>query len=79
MASNDSRIIVVRAWRNAGRLIMRVIAAPGGTAASQQWVFSDANAATEKIAEILREFEYPTLSTNRRQDINIDSRDDDTF
>jgi hypothetical protein len=55
VASNSTQIIVVRAWRNAGQLVIRVLAAAVGATPSQEWVFSDTAAAADKIAEILRE------------------------
>jgi hypothetical protein len=60
MATNNSRIIVVRAWRNAGRLVIRVLASPGEATPPRQWVFSDTEAACEKVAQIVAELDNST-------------------
>ncbi|MEE6179630.1 hypothetical protein [Mycobacterium sp. 050134] len=57
VASNSSRIIVVRAWRNLGQLVVRILAAPVDSTPPREWAFSDADSACEKIAEILHELD----------------------
>jgi hypothetical protein len=57
VTSSGSRIIVVRAWRNLGQLVVRVLAAPVDPVPSREWAFSDTDSACAKIAEILRELD----------------------
>src|SRR4051812_714487 len=40
----ESKTIVVRAWRDRGRLIIRVLAGSGALGSAQEWVFADIDA-----------------------------------
>jgi hypothetical protein len=53
VSTDDSRVIVVRAWRDSGRTIIRVLSGSGETDPSDQWVFADVGAACRQIAALL--------------------------
>ena len=53
----DNRVVVVRVWRDAGRLVIRVVTSSGPTSPGQEWVFTDVDAATERVGQLLRELE----------------------
>ncbi|MFD6393322.1 hypothetical protein [Nocardia sp. NPDC060259] len=52
--ADDSRVIVVRAWRDSDRLIIRVLAGAQHPA-SREWVFADIDTACRQVAAILHE------------------------
>jgi hypothetical protein len=53
----DDRVVVVRVWWNAGQLVIRVITSSGPTCSGRGWVYTDVDAASERIGQLLREFE----------------------
>ena len=53
MTTDDSRVIVVRAWRDCGRTIIRVLSGSGEPDRSDQWVFADIGAACRQIAALI--------------------------
>ncbi len=55
MVADESRVIVVRAWRDSERVIVRVIAGGGGLGSSHQWVFADVDEACDQIGHVLWE------------------------
>ncbi|SDD02576.1 hypothetical protein [Rhodococcus tukisamuensis] len=71
MTDDEARVIVVRAWRDIDRSIIRVIAAAGVTTIARQWAFSDVAEACKQIEEVIRELddgpphEAPRRTTER--------------
>ncbi len=55
MATSDNRLIVVRAWRDHDRLIIRLISSAGPTGPAIESVFVDVESATARFAEVLSE------------------------
>ncbi len=51
----ESRTIVVRAWRDRGRLIIRVLAGSAEPDSAQEWVFADIDASLARVATLLAE------------------------
>ncbi|CAM4450795.1 hypothetical protein NONI108955_29600 [Nocardia ninae] len=51
----ESKTIVVRAWRDRGRLIIRVLTGVGEIGAGQEWVFADIDASLTRVGELLAE------------------------
>jgi hypothetical protein len=48
-----SRVVIVRAWRDSGRILIRVLAGADHSKAADEWVFADIDAACRQIAEVL--------------------------
>jgi hypothetical protein len=59
VTTSDNRLIVVRAWRDSDRLIIRVILSAGPTAPAVETVFTDVESASERLADVLRELLGP--------------------
>lgn len=55
VTTSDNRLIVVRAWRDPDRLIIRLIISAGPKAPAVEWVFTEIESATDRLAEVLRE------------------------
>ncbi|WP_433574332.1 hypothetical protein [Nocardia brasiliensis] len=55
MSGPESRTIVVRAWRDRGRLIIRVLAGSAEPDSAQEWVFADIDASLARVATLLAE------------------------
>lgn len=55
MEDVEGRVVVVRVWRDDGRLVIRVVTSSGLAAPGREWVFSDADAASECVGRLLRE------------------------
>ncbi|MEV0343881.1 hypothetical protein AB0H49_33210 [Nocardia sp. NPDC050713] len=53
MIDDDSKVIVIRAWRDGGRMLIRVLAGTGEPNSAQEWVFTDIDAVLARIAEVL--------------------------
>ncbi|WP_433684764.1 hypothetical protein [Nocardia sp. CA-119907] len=51
--TDDSKVIVIRAWRDGGRMLIRVLAGTGEPSSTQEWVFTDIDATVARIAEVL--------------------------
>ena len=66
VVDDESRVMVVRAWRDAERIVVRVMAGTGRVGASRQWVFADIDEACEHIGCMLAELnESPGDSSKR--------------
>jgi hypothetical protein len=65
VVDDESRVIVVRAWRDSGRLIVRVLAGTGRVGSSRQWVFADIDEACEHIAKVLWELRDVPVDSGR--------------
>lgn len=57
MEPPDTRVVVVRAWRDAGGLRIRVLAEPP---AAREWMFTSVGDACELVAALLGELRSPT-------------------
>ena len=55
VVDDESRVIVVRAWRDSGRVIIRVLAGTHRLDSSRKWVFADVNRACDQIGCVLGE------------------------
>ncbi|WP_146153969.1 hypothetical protein [Nocardia brasiliensis] len=55
MNGPESRTIVVRAWRDRGRLIIRVLAGSAEPDSAREWVFADTDASLAQVATLLAE------------------------
>jgi hypothetical protein len=55
VTGDDDRVIVVRAWRDSGRMIIRILVGAGQPTSSHEWVFADVDEACRQIGEVLRE------------------------
>lgn len=53
--SDGDRVVVVRAWLHADRLIIRVLAGRGPDAGGEEWVFADIVSALDRLAVLLDE------------------------
>ena len=65
VVDDESRVIVVRAWRDSGRLIVRVLAGTGRVGSSRQWVFADIDEACEQIGKVLWELRDVPVGSGR--------------
>jgi hypothetical protein len=48
-------VVVVRAWLDSERIIVRVLAGAGHSKPADEWVFADIDAACRQVADVLRE------------------------
>jgi hypothetical protein len=48
-------VVVVRAWLDSQRIIVRVLAGAGHSKPADEWVFADIDAACNRVADVLRE------------------------
>jgi hypothetical protein len=55
VTADTSRVIIVRAWRDAQRIIIRVLAGKGHRQQADEWVFADIDAACKQLADLLGE------------------------
>jgi hypothetical protein len=55
VTADTSRLVVVRAWLDSQRIIVRVLAGAGHSKPADEWVFADIDAACGQIANVLRE------------------------
>jgi len=55
VTTSDNRLIVVRAWRDPDRLVIRIIVSAGPGARAVESVFSDVEPAADRFAEVLTE------------------------
>jgi hypothetical protein len=55
VTADTSRVIVVRAWRDSQRIIIRVLAGKGHFQQADEWVFAEIDAACKQLAELLGE------------------------
>lgn len=53
--ADTSRVIVVRAWRDSQRIVIRVLAGKGHRQQADEWVFADIDAACKQLADVLGE------------------------
>jgi hypothetical protein len=53
--TSDDRLIVVRAWRDSDRLVIRLIVSAETGAPAVESVFSDIESAAERLTEVLTE------------------------
>lgn len=53
--TSDNRLMVVRAWHDTDRLIIRLIVSDGPRAPVVESVFTDIESATNRLAEVLTE------------------------
>jgi hypothetical protein len=51
----ENSVVVVRVWRDSGRLIIRVVTSSGPTSPGREWVFTDVDAASDRVGQLLRE------------------------
>ncbi|WP_174189430.1 hypothetical protein [Nocardia barduliensis] len=66
MTEDEARVIVVRAWRDIDRSIIRVIVGAGVTTAARQWAFSDVAEACKQIEAVLHELDDDPPDEARR-------------
>jgi hypothetical protein len=59
VTTSDNRLIVVRAWHDSDRLLIRVLVSAGPRAPAVESVFSDIESATDRLAEVLGELLWP--------------------
>ena len=57
MTTSDNRLIVVRAWHDRDRLLIRLIVSAGPMAPALESVFSDIASATDRLAQVLAELQ----------------------
>jgi hypothetical protein len=57
MSRHQSRIVVVRAWQDDGRRVIRVLAGAEHITPTREWVFVDVDDACRRIAEVLDELD----------------------
>jgi hypothetical protein len=57
MTDKNSRVIVVRAWRDGSRVLARVLVGDGSTAAPHEHVFADNASVCRRIRAVLDELE----------------------
>lgn len=55
VTTSDNRLIVVRAWQDSDRLIIRVLVSTGPKARPVEAVFTDVESAAEHLTEVLTE------------------------
>jgi hypothetical protein len=56
-------VVVVRAWLDSQRVIVRVLAGAGHSKPADEWVFADIDAACRQVASVLGELvEHPEKS-----------------
>lgn len=55
VTGDESTVIVVRAWRDRGRLIIRVLAGSGDTRSAREWVFGDVDGSLACVEQLLAE------------------------
>lgn len=55
MEADTNRVIVVRAWRDSQRIIIRILAGAGHSKPVGEWVFADIDAACRQVATVLCE------------------------
>jgi hypothetical protein len=60
VSADDSRVIVVRAWRDCERTVIRVLTGTGDARAGEQHVFSDVDTACAQIAALIQDLEPRT-------------------
>lgn len=65
MTTSDSRLIVVRAWRDSDRLIIRLLTSAGSAAVPVESVFTDIESASERLAEVLRDLLAAAVTPGR--------------
>jgi len=66
VVDDESRVMVVRAWRDAERIVVRVMAGTGRVGASRQWVFADIDEACEHIGGMIAELREPAVDFSER-------------
>jgi hypothetical protein len=76
-------VIVVRAWRDSQRVIIRVLAGIGQNGSTDEWVFANIDVACEQIANVLCELaegQSPTAvpgdSESRIQSVDVQTHPD---
>jgi hypothetical protein len=57
VSNSDNRVIVLRVWRDSGRLVIRVVTSSGPASSGREWVFADVDAASSRVGLLLRELE----------------------
>ncbi|MET0456133.1 MAG: hypothetical protein ABW137_30210 [Mycobacterium sp.] len=55
MTADTSRVVVVRAWLDTHRIIVRVLAGASHSKPTDEWVFADIDEACGQVADVLRE------------------------
>jgi hypothetical protein len=55
VTADTSRVVVVRAWLDSQRIIVRVLAGAGHSKPADEWVFADIDAACKQVANVLCE------------------------
>ena len=68
MTTSDNRLIVVRAWHDTDRLIIRLIVSGRPGAPAVESVFTDIEAATDRLADVLTELLDHRLRRRRARD-----------
>jgi hypothetical protein len=53
VTTSDNRLIVVRAWRDSDRLVIRLIISAGPGEPAVESVFSDIESAADRLTEVL--------------------------
>lgn len=62
VTSETSRVVIVRAWRDSHRIVIRVLTAGGHTEPTDEWVFADIGEACDRVGEVLRQLVDPGSS-----------------
>ena len=57
VSDDNNRVVVVRVWRDAERLVIRVVTSSGLASPGKEWVFIDIDAAVDQVGHLLRELE----------------------
>ena len=55
MPADEERVVVIRAWLYAGRLMIRVLAGQGPDSPGEEWVYADIGAAADRLSILLEE------------------------
>jgi hypothetical protein len=67
-----SRVVVVRAWRDTGRLVIRVVTGKVPTSPSREWVFTEVESASACVAQLLHEL-GSEVDAGRDDDVDLDT------
>jgi len=74
VVDDESRVMVVRAWREPDRIVVRVMAGTGRVGASRQWVFADVDEACEHIRCVIAELHDPPVDSPKTTSRSIRRR-----
>lgn len=75
VTTSDNRLIVVRAWFDSDRLIIRLLISAGPKAPAVESVFTDIAAATDRLADVLAELlDVPPAHSSRERSAEADTK-----